>query len=253
MSALPATALTTAPAPTPLKARGFLHFVRHGAGLNALYIVTYNRLVRSIRPKAMLAEGAQSLIDLLERIGLMRVELLDAPPLQRLTQPGLYRSRNVAKRPLSGRLSLDSPYGRIRLAGEPFQLLDHRSQAGFSHLRDLQHDSPFLCQSTRKSRGEQEAKKLRFAPDELITVEGCCDEKLGGLRLGRSLFHPHYFAETAKIHLRAMQVRERHNVFDRSAQRHIGFRREQHATRTDVASLGILAHMPGPGSHDAKG
>jgi hypothetical protein len=69
MSALPATALTTAPAPTPLKARGFLHIVRHGAGLNAFYIVTYNRLDRSIRPKAMLAEGAQSLIDLLERIG----------------------------------------------------------------------------------------------------------------------------------------------------------------------------------------
>jgi len=69
MSALPATALTLTPAPAPLKARGFLHIVRHGVGLNAFYIVSYNRLDRSTRPKAMLAEGAQSLIDLLERIG----------------------------------------------------------------------------------------------------------------------------------------------------------------------------------------
>jgi len=52
------------------KARGFLHIVRHGAGLNAFYIVSYHRLDRiGVRPKAMLAEGAQSLIDLLERIG----------------------------------------------------------------------------------------------------------------------------------------------------------------------------------------
>ncbi len=52
------------------RTRGFLHIVRHGTGLNAFYIVTYHRLDRiGARPKAMLAEGAQSLIDLLERIG----------------------------------------------------------------------------------------------------------------------------------------------------------------------------------------
>jgi hypothetical protein len=44
--------------------------VRHGSGLNAFYILTYHRVDRSgTRPKAMLAEGAQSLIDLLEKIG----------------------------------------------------------------------------------------------------------------------------------------------------------------------------------------
>ena len=54
----------------PAKGAGFLHIVRHGAGLSAFYIVTYHRLDRiGARPKAMLAEGAQSLIDLLERIG----------------------------------------------------------------------------------------------------------------------------------------------------------------------------------------
>jgi hypothetical protein len=44
--------------------------VRHGAGLSTFYIVTYHRLDKiGARPKAMLAEGAQALIDLLERIG----------------------------------------------------------------------------------------------------------------------------------------------------------------------------------------
>jgi len=44
--------------------------VRHGGGLNAFYIVTYHRLDKvGTRPRAMLAEGAQSLIDLLGKIG----------------------------------------------------------------------------------------------------------------------------------------------------------------------------------------
>jgi hypothetical protein len=50
--------------------RGFLHIVRHGAGPSAIYVVTYQRLDRAgTRPKPVLAEGAQSLIELLERIG----------------------------------------------------------------------------------------------------------------------------------------------------------------------------------------
>jgi hypothetical protein len=71
MSALPTgSALVARQASNQPKARGFLHIVRHGAGLNAFYILTYHRLDRSgTRPKAMLAEGAQSLIDLLEKIG----------------------------------------------------------------------------------------------------------------------------------------------------------------------------------------
>jgi hypothetical protein len=57
-------------APEKPKARGFLHIVRHGAGLNAFYILTYHRLDKAgTRPKAMLAEGAQALIDLLDKIG----------------------------------------------------------------------------------------------------------------------------------------------------------------------------------------
>jgi hypothetical protein len=52
------------------KARGFLHIVRHGSGTNAFYIVTYHRLDRSgTRPKASLAEGAQALIEMLEKVG----------------------------------------------------------------------------------------------------------------------------------------------------------------------------------------
>jgi len=67
MSALPiGTALAAKQASNQPKARGFLHIVRHGGGLNAFYIVTYHRLDKvGTRPRAMLAEGAQSLIDLL--------------------------------------------------------------------------------------------------------------------------------------------------------------------------------------------
>ena len=61
-------------APEKPKARGFLHIVRHGAGPSAIYVVTYHRLERGLdtvgaQPKPALAEGAQSLIELLERIG----------------------------------------------------------------------------------------------------------------------------------------------------------------------------------------
>ena len=61
-------------APEKPKARGFLHIVRHGAGPSAIYVVTCHRLelwMDSVgaQPKPALAEGAQSLIELLERIG----------------------------------------------------------------------------------------------------------------------------------------------------------------------------------------
>jgi hypothetical protein len=71
MSALPSgSAVAAKLASQQPKARGFLHIVRHGASVSAFYIVTYHRLDRSgVRPKAMLAEGAQALIDLLEKIG----------------------------------------------------------------------------------------------------------------------------------------------------------------------------------------
>jgi hypothetical protein len=52
------------------KARGFLHIARHGAGPSALYVLTYRRVGLPIAtPRPVLAEGAQKLIDLLEKLG----------------------------------------------------------------------------------------------------------------------------------------------------------------------------------------
>jgi hypothetical protein len=61
-------------APEKPKTRGFLHIVRHGAGPSAIYVVTYHRLESGLegvanQPKPALAEGAQALIELFERIG----------------------------------------------------------------------------------------------------------------------------------------------------------------------------------------
>ncbi len=99
MSALPSgSGVAARLAPAKPKTRGFLHIVRHGAGPHAIYIVTYHRLGHegasapenhrerkggdlppsaalvgasgtSGPPKPVLAEGAQALIELLERIG----------------------------------------------------------------------------------------------------------------------------------------------------------------------------------------
>ena len=71
MSALSSgSAVAARLAPAKPKTRGFLHIVRYGAGPNAIYVVTYHRLDRvGTLPKPALAEGAQALIELLERIG----------------------------------------------------------------------------------------------------------------------------------------------------------------------------------------
>ena len=56
--------------PEKPQTRGFLHIVRHGGGPSAIYVVTYHRLdLHGVQPKPSLAEGAQALIELLERIG----------------------------------------------------------------------------------------------------------------------------------------------------------------------------------------
>jgi hypothetical protein len=56
--------------PPQLPARGFLNIVRHGTGASAIYVVTYCRIDRvEITPKPVLAEGARTLLDLLERLG----------------------------------------------------------------------------------------------------------------------------------------------------------------------------------------
>jgi len=50
--------------------RGFLHIVRHGFGPGAVYVLTYHRLDSiGTAAKPLLAEGAQPLLDLLDRIG----------------------------------------------------------------------------------------------------------------------------------------------------------------------------------------
>ena len=71
MSAIPSRApLAAGTAPPRTTARGFLHIVRHGGGPSAVYVVTYHRLDSAeVRPRPVPAEGAQSLIELLERIG----------------------------------------------------------------------------------------------------------------------------------------------------------------------------------------
>jgi len=71
MSALPYSAAAAQPALEKNKAQGFLNIVRHGAGPSALYVVTYHRLdQRDANPRPALAEGANALIELLERIGI---------------------------------------------------------------------------------------------------------------------------------------------------------------------------------------
>lgn len=70
----PQPGAATAPLNTPLqpRTRGFLHIARHGGGPHAVYVVTYHRLERSTHiahPRPVPAEGAQQLIELLERIG----------------------------------------------------------------------------------------------------------------------------------------------------------------------------------------
>ena len=71
MSATPSRAtLAIPPAVSRAAARSFLRIVRHGAGPSAIYVVTYHRLDRAgTQPRPVLAEGAQELIELLERIG----------------------------------------------------------------------------------------------------------------------------------------------------------------------------------------
>ena len=64
------SALASKLAPAAPKARGFLRVVRHGAAAAAIYVVTYHRLDRAgALPRPVLAEGAQALINLLEKIG----------------------------------------------------------------------------------------------------------------------------------------------------------------------------------------
>ena len=71
MSATPTRAtLANQAAMNRAAARSFLRIVRHGGGPSAIYVVTYHRLDRDgVQARPVLAEGAQELIELLERIG----------------------------------------------------------------------------------------------------------------------------------------------------------------------------------------
>lgn len=60
------------PPPKP-KTRGFLHIARHTGTSGSMYVVTYHRLdthAEDSHPRPVLAENAQALIELLERIGI---------------------------------------------------------------------------------------------------------------------------------------------------------------------------------------
>lgn len=47
-----------------------MRIVRHGAGPSSIYIITYHKLDREgVLPRPAMAEGAEALIDLLEKIG----------------------------------------------------------------------------------------------------------------------------------------------------------------------------------------
>ena len=88
-----------APAARVPQTRGFLHSVRHGNGPNAVYVLTYHRLDRNdVRPKPLLAEGAQPLLDILDRIGVdfrrteVRGALEDILRLGSANIPGLWLS-----------------------------------------------------------------------------------------------------------------------------------------------------------------
>jgi len=64
-------ALAATPVPVQQKTRGFLRIVRHGAGPAAIYIITYHKLdaQQGTLPRPAMADGAEALIDLLEKIG----------------------------------------------------------------------------------------------------------------------------------------------------------------------------------------
>src|SRR5258708_26719181 len=69
MSASATRTALTPDVPVP-QTRGFLHIVRRGTGPRAGYVLTYHRLDGvGAKPKPLLAEGAQQLLDLLDRIG----------------------------------------------------------------------------------------------------------------------------------------------------------------------------------------
>lgn len=73
MSALPSgSAMAANLAQQKPKTRGFLHIARHGTGPGAMYVVTYHRLDHEHAgslPRPAQADNSQSLIELLERIG----------------------------------------------------------------------------------------------------------------------------------------------------------------------------------------
>jgi hypothetical protein len=68
----PGAAMAARLAPLKPRTRGFLRIARHGGGPAAVYVITYHRLdslAQNSHAKPVLAEGAQALIELLERIG----------------------------------------------------------------------------------------------------------------------------------------------------------------------------------------
>jgi hypothetical protein len=99
MSEFPGSAMAAHAAEDQPQTRGFLHIARHGTGPAAMYVVTYRRLDQEgASPLPVLADGAQSLLELLERIGVdfrsreVRGALTDVLRLGSANIPGLWLS-----------------------------------------------------------------------------------------------------------------------------------------------------------------
>jgi hypothetical protein len=89
------------------RAGGFLHIVRHGTGSGSMYVVTYHRLqmeAKIMLPQPMLAESAQLLIDILERVGVdfrlreVRGALADILRLGSANIPDLWLSEEASRK-----------------------------------------------------------------------------------------------------------------------------------------------------------
>jgi len=89
------------------RAGGFLHIIRHGTGSGSIYVVTYHRLqmeAQVMLAQPMLAESAQLLIDILERVGVdfrlreVRGALADILRLGSANIPDLWPSEEATRK-----------------------------------------------------------------------------------------------------------------------------------------------------------
>jgi hypothetical protein len=167
MSALPNGIALVQKKPAQPRTKGFLHIVRHGAGINVFYILTYHRLDRiGARPKAMLAEGAQALIDLLERIG---VGGYSAAWFGKHPGPVAERRRNAGKGNDRGLAAIKKAGTRERpeavapgLSSFSEDASMDAGRAALAENGDEASRAEAHCAGTRRKRGKIHAQPLRL-------------------------------------------------------------------------------------------